>query len=175
MRRRLLLSALGAGGALLVGYALLPPRSRIGGRDALPAEPGRVALNGWIRVDERGEVGLVMPHCEMGQGVHTALAMLVAEELDVPLGRVRLDPVGRDSRYGNVAAAVDAVLFFGRDEHEPGAESVLFKGTHWLLAKAVRELGLIATGGSSSVADLFPVLPLAAATARAQLLGAASL
>ena len=37
-RRRWILSALGAGGALLVGWSVMPARSRVGGRDALPAD-----------------------------------------------------------------------------------------------------------------------------------------
>lgn len=175
-RRRLLVSALAAGPALLLGWGLLPPRSRLGHRGALAPLEGQVALNGWLRIGQTdGTISLVMPQSEMGQGVHTALAMLVAEELRVPLDRVRLEAVGTDSRYGNVAATVESLLFFGPDEGEPGSESGSLRVTRHLLGKAARELGLIATGGSSSVADLYPVLRLAAATARAQLLGAASL
>lgn len=174
-RRRWILSALGAGGALLVGWSVLPARSRLGGRDALPVVDGGVALNGWIRVGLDGSVSLVMPRSEMGQGVHTALAMLVAEELDVPLAAVRLEPVGADSRYGNVSAAVEAMLFFSAEDSEPGRQTGTVRASHWLLGKLTRELGVNVTGGSSSISDLFPVLPLAAATARAQLLGAASL
>ncbi|MFP3617227.1 xanthine dehydrogenase family protein molybdopterin-binding subunit, partial [Paraburkholderia sp. SIMBA_050] len=38
-----------------------------------------------------GKVTLVMPKVEMGQGVYTALPMLIAEELEVPLSNVTLD------------------------------------------------------------------------------------
>ena len=86
-RRALLLSGLGAAGALVVGWGLLPPRSRLGGADTLPAVDGEVGLNGWIKIAADGSVLLAMNRSEMGQGVHTALAMLVAEELDVPLAR----------------------------------------------------------------------------------------
>ena len=173
--RRILLSALAAGPALLLGWGLLPPRSRLGAPDATPPAAGPVALNGWLRIGLDDHVSLVMPHCEMGQGVHTALAMLVAEELQVPLGRVHLEAVGADSHYGNVRAAVDSVLYFSPEDSEPGAESRSLRTSRWLLGKVARELGLVATGGSSSVADLYPVLRLAAATAKAQLMGAASL
>ena len=44
-----------------------------------------------------------------------------------------------------------------------------------MVAKVARELGINVTGGSSSIADAWESLRLAAATARAQLLGAASL
>lgn len=181
-RRRLIVSALAAGPALLVGWGLLPPRSRLGGRDSLPPPPGtadpagpQVALNGWLRVQPDGAVVLVMPHCEMGQGVHTALPMVVAEELRLPPARVLLEPAGTDSRYANLNGAVESVLWFTPDDTEPGRESTAWRASHHLLGKAARALGLVVTGSSSSVADLFTVLQLAGATARAQLLGAASL
>ena len=174
-RRRLIVSALAAGPALLLGWGLLPPRSRLGGSDALAPLDGRVALNGWLRIGPGEAVSLVMARSEMGQGVHTALAMLVAEELRLPLARVQLEAPDGNSRYGNVSASVDSVLYFSPDDSEPGAESRALRVSRWLLAKAVREIGINATGGSSSITDLYPVLREAAATARAQLLGAASL
>jgi isoquinoline 1-oxidoreductase beta subunit len=89
-RRALLVSGLAGAGALVVGWGLLPPRDRLGGVDALRLDEGEVGLNGWIKIAADGAVMLAMHRSEMGQGVHTALAMLVAEELDVPLARVRL-------------------------------------------------------------------------------------
>ena len=105
-RRALLVSGLGAAGALVVGWGLLPPRDRLGGVGALPVDEGEVGLNGWIKIAPDGAVMLAMHRSEMGQGTHTALAMLVAEELDVPLARVRLVPAGADRLYGNVATMV---------------------------------------------------------------------
>ena len=97
-RRSLLLSGAAVGGALLVGWCVLPPRSRVGSAALWPPSQGEVALNGWIKIASDGAVVLAMNRSEMGQGVHTALAMLVAEELDVPLaasaaaaGRARRD------------------------------------------------------------------------------------
>lgn len=174
-RRRLLVTALAAGPALLLGWGWLPPRSRVGAPEGLAPRSGQVALNGWLRVGTDDSVSLVMPQSEMGQGVHTTLAMVVAEELRLPLDRVRLDPVEFDSRFGNITAAVESLLYFAPESAEPGAESRGLRLSRHLLGKAVRELGLVATGGSSSIADLYPVLRLAAATARARLLGAASL
>ena len=61
-----------------------------------------------------------MHRSEMGQGVHTALAMLVAEELDVPLDRVRLIPAGPDRLYGNVSMVVAVLpLHPSRDRDRP--------------------------------------------------------
>ncbi len=173
-RRTLLLSGLGAAGALVVGWGLLPPRSRLGSADTLPAAAGEVGLNGWIMIAADGAVLLAMNRSEMGQGVHTALAMLVAEELDVPLARVRLIPAGNERLYGNVSMFVSS-LPLHPSETEAGHETAMARGGQWVVAKIARELGLNVTGGSSSVADAWDVLPLAAATARAQLVNAAAL
>ncbi len=173
-RRGIVLGGLAGAGALLVGWGLLPPRSRLGSPAALPAEGGEVGLNGWIKIGTDGQVHLAMPRAEMGQGVHTALAMLVAEELDVALARVRIVEAGPERLYGNVAMFV-AALPLHPDELEPGRETGLATAGRWVIAKLARELGIHATGGSTSVADAWDVLRQAAATARAQLVGAASL
>jgi isoquinoline 1-oxidoreductase beta subunit len=159
---------------LLLGWGVLPPRSRLGNAGTLPEVPNEIGLNGWIRVAEDGSVRLAMNRSEMGQGVHTALAMLAAEELDLRLDQVQLIEAGADSLYGNVAMFTASLPFHPSDA-EPGAETPLVKTGRWIVAKLARELGLSVTGGSSTVADAWEVLRLAAATARAQLLGAASL
>ena len=173
-RRTILLSGLGAAGALVVGWGLLPPRDRVGGTERWPAGDGDVGLNGWIKIAADGTVLLAMNRSEMGQGVHTALAMLAAEELDVPLARVRLVTAGHDRLYGNVAMFVAGLPLHPR-ESEPGRETQAARGGQWVVAKVARELGINATGGSSSVVDAWDVIRLAAATARARLVGAASL
>ena len=174
-RRTLVLSGLGAAAALVVGWGVLPPRARLGGADTLPVVDGQVGLNGWIRIGaEDGWVTLAMNRSEMGQGVHTALAMLVAEELDISLAKLRLEQAGPDKLYGNVAMFLSA-LPFHPNEAEPGEASRQVQAGQWVVSKVARELGISVTGGSSSVADAWEVLRLAAATARAQLLGAASL
>ena len=173
-RRSMLLLGVGAAGALVVGWGVLPPRSRQGRADTLPVVDGEVGLNGWIKITADGHVLLAMHRSEMGQGVHTALAMLVAEELDVSLAKVRLVQAGRDTLYGNVAGFVAALPLHPGDI-EPGHETRGVKAGRWIVSKFARELGINMTGGSSSVADAWDVLRLAGATARTQLLGAASL
>ena len=173
-RRTWLLGTTAAAGALLVGWAAAPQRSRLGLGSLMQAGEGDVALNGWIKVLPDGTVILAMPRSEMGQGVHTALPMLAAEELDVPLSVMRIEQAGSDTIYGNVAMLVAALPFHpGEAEQEDGFGRV--KAGRWLAGKVARELGINATAGSSSVADAWEVVRYAAATARASLLGAASL
>ncbi|MBU9367500.1 xanthine dehydrogenase family protein molybdopterin-binding subunit [Burkholderia multivorans] len=85
-----------AGGGLLLGFSLPAAgddtrRSVIGGDADEPARPGVFAPNAFVQIDRSGRVTLVMPKVEMGQGVYTALPMLIAEELEVPLSSVTLD------------------------------------------------------------------------------------
>jgi isoquinoline 1-oxidoreductase beta subunit len=172
-RRTWLLSALGATGALVVGWGVMPARSRLGSPELMLQTTGDVALNGWIKIAKDGAVILAMPRSEMGQGVHTALAMLVAEELDVPLSQVRLEQAGADSIYGNVAMLVASLPFHPLDS-EGGEKPTKIKMAEWVVGKVARELGINATGGSSSMADLWDPLRMAAATARASLVQAAA-
>ena len=171
-RRTWILSALGVTGALVVGWGAMPPRSRLGSPELMLPTQGDVALNGWIKITADGAVVLAMPRSEMGQGVHTALAMLVAEELDMPLARVRLEQAGADSIYGNVAMLVASLPFHPLDSE--GDKPAKIKLAEWMVGKIARELGINATGGSSSVADLWEPLRMAAATARASLVHAAA-
>ena len=168
-RRSFLMTALGTGGALIVGWCFVPPRNRMGARDTLPLRQDAVSLNGWVRIDRDGDVVVAMPRSEMGQGVHTALPMLVAEELDVPLARVRIEQAPLDAIYGNVAVLVGSLPF-----HPDQRNRARVRASEWIVAKIGRELGLQITGGSSSVRDAWLPMRRAGAAARAMLIEAAA-
>ncbi|MEO5669997.1 MAG: molybdopterin cofactor-binding domain-containing protein [Ramlibacter sp.] len=173
-RRRFMFGSVAAAGALVVGWGFVPPRQRLHASHPMPVVGNAVELNGWVAVAPDGMVNVVMARSEMGQGVHTALPMLAAEELDVPLSAVRIEQAGADAIYGNVAMLVASLPFHPLDaEAEDGFGRV--KAGRWMVGKVARELGINATGGSSSVTDAWDVVRAAAATARASLLGAASL
>src|SRR5438270_12270652 len=54
------------------------------------AETNLFEPSNWIRVDANGAVILTIGKCEMGQGVRTSLAMILAEELEAEWTRVKL-------------------------------------------------------------------------------------
>lgn len=172
-RRNLILSGLGITGALVVGWGVMPERSRMGKPSNMLATEGEIALNGWIKIAKDGSVVLAMHRSEMGQGIHNALSMLVAEELDVPLSQIRLEQAGHDSIYGNVAMFVGTLPFHPLQSEGVDKPFVVHSG-EWIVGKVARELGVNATGGSSSVKDAWSHLRLAAATAKASLLLAAA-
>ncbi|MFZ6691492.1 molybdopterin cofactor-binding domain-containing protein [Undibacterium sp. SXout20W] len=167
-RRRFILGGLGVAGALIVGWGVLPPRQRLQGAHDLPIENGEVALNGWIKISKEGIVTVAVHKSEMGQGIHTALQMLVAEELDVALSQIRTIPAPIDKIYGNVAMLADGLPF------HPDDNGTIKHVAQWLTSKTARELGLQVTGGSSSVKDAWLPMREAGAAARAMLVAAAA-
>jgi isoquinoline 1-oxidoreductase beta subunit len=94
-RRAFLKSGVAVTGGLLIGFHL--PVANAAG-----AEAGVFAPNAFIRIDRKGKITLIMPQVEMGQGIYTAVAMILAEELDAPFGQVMLQAAPpSDKLYGN--------------------------------------------------------------------------
>lgn len=167
-RRSWLLGTVAATGALVVGWSLMPVRQRLTGSQPLPTGPGQSAFNGWVKIGVDNSVTVMMAKSEMGQGVHTGLAMLLAEELDADWALVRVEPAPIDAIYNNLAGVVDGLPF------HPDENSALKATAQWLTAKLMREFGVMMTGGSSSIMDLWLPMREAGASARAMLIEAAS-
>src|ERR1700726_4949193 len=100
-RRDLLTGGL-AGGFLLAFHFPLRAANE-------PVQPpddttGKFAPNAFIRIDAEGKTTLIMPQVEMGQGIYTAVAMILAEELDADFAQVTLAHAPpNDKLYGNPA------------------------------------------------------------------------
>ncbi len=79
-----------------------------------PEEPpdhpaGQFAPNAFIRIDRAGKTTLVMPQVEMGQGVYTAIPMIIAEELDADWTRVVFEHAPPDEKlYANPMFGIQA-------------------------------------------------------------------
>src|SRR5258708_28481531 len=86
-RRSFIKAGAALAGSLIIDFAI-PLCERPAFAQTAPAP---FAPNAFIRIDHQGVVTLVMPMVEMGQGVYTAMAMLLAEELEVGLEQVRLE------------------------------------------------------------------------------------
>lgn len=167
MKRRswLLMAGAGAGGALLLGWGLRAPSAaeRLG-----QAEPERLALNAWLRLSADGDVEIAMPRAEMGQGSHTGLAQLLAEELDADWSCVRVVDVPVAQVYANQALLLNVLPL------QPGDEGLVARFARGAGQRLGYWLHLQVTGGSASVRDAWEPLRLAGASARAMLLQAAA-
>src|ERR1700736_496919 len=91
------------GGGLAGGFLLAFHVPTYGASEpALGGTKGKFAPNAFIRIDPAGKTTLVMPQVEMGQGVYTSIAMILAEELDADYQQVVLEHAPpNDKLYGN--------------------------------------------------------------------------
>jgi isoquinoline 1-oxidoreductase beta subunit len=85
-----------AGGA----FALRVPLSAAASDKAAPT---RFAPNQWIRVTSDGRATLVVARSEMGQGVRTALAMILAEELEADWEKIAVEQASPSSEYEDMS------------------------------------------------------------------------
>jgi len=125
----------------------------------LDAGPGEAALNPFVFIDQAG-VTIITPRAEMGQGVHTTLAALAAEELDVAWEDVRVLHGPPAQAYYN-STLMSAGL--------PMAEynkSAFMHSVSEALGHANKLMGLQLTGGSTSMTDGYERLRHAGASAR---------
>lgn len=164
-RRVMLIGGLTVAGGMAVGIGLLA-RSGTGIPEEFAESGGKggMALNAWVRIEPDGTVAIAVPRAEMGQGVHTALAMLVAEELEVSLDQVTVEHPDIHGVYTNYALALEESGLFEKDGNP----------VRWLLAKVVSTVPFIGTGGSTSVRDAWLPLRRAGAAAREMLRAAAA-
>jgi isoquinoline 1-oxidoreductase beta subunit len=163
-----MLGAVASAGALILGWALMPVRQRLVPAQPLALPDRSVALHGWLAIEPAGEVTVLVPKAEMGQGSHTAVAMLVAEELEADWARVRVVHAPIDAIYNNLSVASDGLPF------HPDDDSFLSRAARHLVDKLMREGGFMMTGGSSTVHDLWTVARQAGASARTMLQQAAA-
>jgi len=167
-RRHFVLAGTLAGGGLLVGCTRPSPATRLGADERLLASGGQVAMNGWVKITPDDRVVVAVPRAEMGQGVHTALAMLVAEELDADWARVGTENAPIAQLYANTAVLLNIVPFL------PDDDGALARFARTAVQRLGYTLNLQVTGGSSSVRDAWEPMRLAGASARAMLVQAAA-
>ncbi len=161
-RRTLLVGAVAvAGGAAFGVYQIRRPVE-----NPLRPEEG-ATLNPYVIIDQAG-ISIIAPRAEMGQGVHTTLAALVAEELDAEWESVRVLHGPPAAAYFNGALAHGALPvadYAMRDWQRSLTEGI---------GAATKLLGLQVTGGSTSTVDGFERMRLAGAGAREALKAVAS-
>ncbi|HJT17896.1 MAG TPA: molybdopterin cofactor-binding domain-containing protein, partial [Thermoanaerobaculia bacterium] len=65
------------------------------------AEDAEHALNAFVQVGTNGIVTIYVPKSEMGQGVRTAIPMMIADEMDADWSKVRIQQADLDKKFGN--------------------------------------------------------------------------
>jgi isoquinoline 1-oxidoreductase beta subunit len=163
-----IIGGIAGGGLLGVGFWFARERDRLGDRTLFNVKPNEAGLSGWVKITRDNAVIVAVPRAEMGQGVQTALAMLVAEEMDARWNQMRVEDPPEHGVYRNVDILIDGLPF------SPEETGTVVDIAHWMAGKAGGVLGVLATGGSTSVRDAWHPMRFAGAVARELLLRAAS-
>jgi len=138
-RRIFLKASVAASGGLILGI-YLPAVTRAAEDPAAPAK-----LNAFLEIGTDGKISFFCGQSEMGQGAHNALAMMIAEELEVDFEDIHIQQGGVDPAFGN---------------------------PRYINFKALG--GYQATGGSSTVRNVGVPVRRAGAAARTMLVAAAA-
>ena len=128
---------------------------------------GEASLTPYVKIASDG-ITIITPRAEMGQGVHTTLAAMVAEELDVDLDAVKVEHGPASYAYYNEAALEEAVPF------QPTDHSTMAEAMRGFTKVPAKFLALQITGGSSTTPDGFVKMRKAGAAARTVLVQAAA-
>ncbi|MCF3595617.1 molybdopterin-dependent oxidoreductase [Rhodobacteraceae bacterium LMO-12] len=128
---------------------------------------GEAALTPYVRIDAEG-ITLITPRGDKGQGVYHVQAVLIAEELDVDLDQIKVDPGPPSAAYYNTALSGEAVPFASTDD---GFMAETLRG---VMDAPMKFLGMQVTGGSTTVPDGWEKLRVAGAVARETLKAAAA-
>ncbi|MBK9702243.1 MAG: xanthine dehydrogenase family protein molybdopterin-binding subunit [Betaproteobacteria bacterium] len=110
---------LAAGSGLVLGLYLPTAAGQAGGpgRAGSAAAAAPFAPNAFVRIGSDNTVTVVAKHLEMGQGVYTGLATIVADELDAAWAQVRIEGAPADAaRYNN--------LFWGAAQGTGGSTAI---------------------------------------------------
>lgn len=143
-RRFFIFSGIAAAGGLAIGYALMP-LTTLGRARKIAGKDGATMVTAWVRIGTDNSVTVIVPHSEMGQGVHTSLPMMLAEELDADWSLVRMEQAPADKAFANAALAQG---FLRGDKTIP---SVLTGTADFSFRKIAEVINLQVTGGSTSV------------------------
>lgn len=140
-RRAFLKSAAGAAGALLI--PVLHPRDSAA-QSATRQALSTLSPNSFVRITADGAVAVVVGQAEMGQGVFTALAAVLADELDADWKTVSVESSRPEQQFGNpffnglqITAASTSMIVFFEPYRKAGAQARAM-----LLAAAAARLGV---------------------------------
>jgi isoquinoline 1-oxidoreductase beta subunit len=165
-RRTLLIGGAVVAGAAAFGYySYRKPYA-----NPLDAEAGdgEAVFNPYVMIAPDNAITVIAPRAEMGQGVSTTLAALVAEELDVDLDAVSVEHGPVSWAYYNAAALEESVPFAFYND---GAVAGFMRDSMGVVGKIA---GVQSTGGSATIRDGFVKMRKAGAAARIMLTAAAA-
>ncbi len=165
-RRTFLIGAATIAGGMAVGYYFYQ-RPKGNPLEKLVAGDW-TTFNPYVMIEASGKIVIIAPRAEMGQGIATTLAALVAEELEVSLDQVEVQHGPASGAYFNAAAMAENAPFASFDRGS------LAQSMRAVMRGMGRMVSLQITGGSTSTIDAYEKMRLAGAAAREMLKQAAA-
>jgi isoquinoline 1-oxidoreductase beta subunit len=129
---------------------------------------GDAAFNPFVKLTS-DQITLIVPHADIGQGVQSSQAALIAEELDIDVEQAELSFGEPSAAYYNTAFAEEGVPFMSFDD---GSMAETMRA---VAGGVLKVIGIQGTGGSTSMPDQYEKLRMAGAVARETIKAAASL
>lgn len=167
-RRAFISAGVLAGGVVVFGVAIRPGNRADKVRGMIASDDESV-FNVWVKISPDNSVTAIVPHAEMGQGVHTTLAMMLADEMDADWDQVKMLEAPANKEYANYALAKG---FAAGDVDFP---SFLVDTVDGFFLTVMKAMNMQITGGSTSVATTGQAgMRIAGAATRAVLLAAAA-
>ncbi len=143
-RRGFITASVIGGGALLIGVAIRPG-DRTDELAKLAATGDESLLTAWVKLSPDNTVTAIIPHGEMGQGVHTALSAMLAEEMEADWAAMDIMEAPAEKAYANYVLGRE---FMVNKDKLPGFVLGTLNGAFLGITKA---MNLQITGGSTSV------------------------
>ena len=136
-------AGLAVGGALVVGVAIRPG-DRTDKLAGSVIEGDEQLLTMWVKIAPDNTVTAIIPHGEMGQGVHTALSAMLAEEMEANWDEMEIMEAPAEKGFANFVLAREMLL-------GTKIPNLLFDTANGLMLAAVKGINMQITGGSLSV------------------------
>jgi isoquinoline 1-oxidoreductase beta subunit len=158
-RRSFLKAGTAAAGGLVLGFVIPGANRPATAAAATPPAPAPAAPNAFLRIAPDDTITVMVDRLEFGQGVHTALPMLIAEELDADWSRVRAELAPAGDAYKDPLFGIQMT---------GSSISVAHSFTHYRETGARARAMLIA-----AAAERWQVAPAQCATSRGVVIGPA--
>lgn len=143
-RRAFITSGIVAGGGVVVGIAMRPG-NQVKDLAAKLGDDGANLVHTYVKIDSDNTITAIIPHSEMGQGVHTALGQMLAEELDADWDQLKLEEAPAIGEYAMYAAG-RRYLLTGID-----FPKLVIPTVDGMMMRVADTLNMQITGGSMSV------------------------
>ena len=143
-RRAFISAAAVAGGGVVIGIAMRPG-NQVKDLAAKLGDESEGLVHTYIKIDSDNLVTAIVPHSEMGQGVHTALGQMLAEELDADWDQVKVEEAPAIGEYATYSAG-RRYLLSGID-----FPNLVIPTVDGMMMNVADMLNLQITGGSMSV------------------------